>query len=200
MVHLCGKRYAQRAGETTQIRVYSNQPTVSLYVNGKLSGVLTAEKVFVFTVQLEHGLNSIGASAGCCKDSMTIEKVDKEPEIYVLPEVNERAEGVANWFKLAGNLDLKAPADVPGGQVQHQVYNGGDRSLSGGDGNRLQGGQAGYEYGDEAGSGMWDMMKSMTPESMVALAGSMMPEGFAESLNAQLIKIDRGVGGMYDGK
>ena len=109
MVHLCGKRYAQRAGETTQIRVYSNQPTVSLYVNGKLSGVLTAEKAFVFTVQLEHGLNSIGASAGCCKDSMTIEKVDKEPEIYVLPEVNERAEGVANWFKLAGNLDLKAP-------------------------------------------------------------------------------------------
>ena len=26
MVHLCGRRYAQRAGETTEIRVYSTQP------------------------------------------------------------------------------------------------------------------------------------------------------------------------------
>ena len=32
-------------------------------------------------------------------DTMTLEKVEKEPEIYVLPEVNERAEGVANWFQ-----------------------------------------------------------------------------------------------------
>ena len=37
MVHLCGKRYAQRAGDTTKIRVYSNQPKVSLYLNGKLA-------------------------------------------------------------------------------------------------------------------------------------------------------------------
>ena len=191
MVHLCGKRYAQRAGETTQIRVYSNQPTVSLYVNGKLSGVLTAEKVFVFTVQLEHGFNSIGASAGCCKDSMTIEKVDKEPEIYVLPEVNERAEGVANWFKLAGNLDLKAPMTFPEGKYSIKCTM-----------EEIAACPAAMEIVSKAvklatnmemkpGSGMWDMMKSMTPESMVALAGSMMPEGFAESLNAQLIKIDR---------
>lgn len=191
MVHLCGKRYAQRAGETTQIRVYSNQPTVSLYVNGKLSGVLTAEKVFVFTVALEHGFNSIGASAGCCKDSMTIEKVDKEPEIYVLPEVNERAEGVANWFKLAGNLDLKAPMTFPEGKYSIKCTM-----------EEIAACPAAMEIVSKAvklatnmemkpGSGMWDMMKSMTPESMVALAGSMMPEGFAESLNAQLIKIDR---------
>ncbi len=96
MVHLCGKRYAQRAGETTQIRVYSNQPTVSLFVNGELAHVMTADKVFVFDVALKDGFNSILAQAGGCKDSMTLEKVAKEPDIYVLPEVNERAEGVAN--------------------------------------------------------------------------------------------------------
>jgi len=38
---------------------------------------------------------------------------------------------------------------------------------------------------------MWDMLKAMTPESMVSMAGSMMPEGFAESVNAQLIKIKK---------
>ena len=41
------------------------------------------------------------------------------------------------------------------------------------------------------GTGMWDMMKSMTPENMMAMAGGMLPKGFLESLNAKLIEIDR---------
>lgn len=44
MVHLCGKRYAQRAGETTEIRVYSNQPSVTLFLNGEKVEELTAEE------------------------------------------------------------------------------------------------------------------------------------------------------------
>ena len=117
VLHLCGKRYAKRAGETTQIRVYSNQPVVSLYVNGELAEVMAADKVFVFTVALRDGFNSIVAAAGSCKDAMTIEKVAKEPDIYILPEVNERAEGVANWFKQVGNPDLKAPMEFPEGNI-----------------------------------------------------------------------------------
>ena len=46
---------------------------------------------------------------------MTLEKVEKEPAIYVLPEVNERAEGVANWFSTVGDMDLKAPMEFPEG-------------------------------------------------------------------------------------
>ena len=38
---------------------------------------------------------------------------------------------------------------------------------------------------------MWDMMKAMTPEAMVGMAGSMVPEGFLESLNAKLTAIDK---------
>ena len=45
MVHICGRRYAQRAGETTEIRVYSNQPTVTLYLNGEKAEEKSAEKV-----------------------------------------------------------------------------------------------------------------------------------------------------------
>ena len=39
------------------------------------------------------------------------------------------------------------------------------------------------------GSGMWDMMKTMSPENL----GNVMalPDGFLESLNAQLIKIKK---------
>ena len=41
------------------------------------------------------------------------------------------------------------------------------------------------------GEGMWDMMKSMTLEKVGEMAGSMIPEGFVESINAQLIKIKK---------
>ena len=41
------------------------------------------------------------------------------------------------------------------------------------------------------GEGMWDMMKDMKLESMLEMAGSMVPEGFAESLNAKLNKIKK---------
>ena len=41
------------------------------------------------------------------------------------------------------------------------------------------------------GAGMWNMMKSMTPEGMMAMAGDTLPKGFLESLNAKLIKIDK---------
>ncbi len=191
MVHLCGKRYAQRAGETTEIKVYSNQPTVALYLNGKLVEEKSADKVFAFTVALEEGFNIVVAAAGSLKDSMTLEKVDKEPSIYVLPEVNERAEGVANWFKLAGDLDLEAPMEFPEGKYSVKdtmeelskcpeafeiVHNAVKLATN---------------FDVAPGVGMWDMMRGMTPEKMCGMMGSAMPKGFLESINAKLIKIDK---------
>ncbi len=191
MVHLCGKRYAQRAGETTEIKVYSNQPTVALYLNGKLVEEKSADKVFAFTVALEEGFNIVVAAAGSLKDSMSLEKVDKEPSIYVLPEVNERAEGVANWFKLAGDLDLEAPMEFPEGKYSVKdtmeelskcpeafeiVHNAVKLATN---------------FDVAPGVGMWDMMRGMTPEKMCGMMGSAMPKGFLESINAKLIKIDK---------
>lgn len=191
MVHLCGKRYAQRAGETTQIRVYSNQPKVLLYINGKLVEEKTDNKVFVFEVALEEGYNTVLAVAGQVKDSMTIEKVEQEPSIYVLPEVNERAEGVANWFKLAGDLDLKAPMEFPEGK-----YSINDTM------EEIAKSKEAMEIASKAiklatnflvapGEGMWDMMKAMTPAGMMDMGGLLVPDGFLESLNAKLNKIDK---------
>ncbi|MCI9440599.1 MAG: beta-galactosidase [Ruminococcus sp.] len=191
MVHLCGRRYAQRAGETTEIRVYSNQPSVTLYLNGKLVEEKSADKVFVFRAALEDGQNIVVACAGDQKDSMTLEKVEKEPSIYVLPEVNERAEGVANWFKLAGDLDLKAPMEFPEGKysIKDKIE-------------EIAKSQEAMDIVVQAikitmnmkvvpGEGMWDMMKAMTLEKIGGMAGSLAPEGFMESLNAKLIKIDK---------
>ena len=191
MVHLCGKRYAQRAGETTEIRVYSNQPSVTLFLNGEKVEELTADKVFVFTVALKDGFNIITAQAGDLKDTMTLEKVEKEPAIYVLPEVNERAEGVANWFSTVGDMDLKAPMEFPEG-----MYSIKDTL------EELAKCPEAIELAAKAvkltmnmvvspGEGMWDMMKGMTLERLGEMAGTLAPEGFVESLNGQLIKIKK---------
>lgn len=191
MVHLCGKRYAQRAGETTEIRVYSNLPTVTLFLNGEKVGEQTAEKVFVFTVSLKEGFNTLLAEAGDVKDTMTLEKVETEPSIYVLPEVNERAEGVANWFQMAGDLDLKAPMEFPEG-----MYSIKDTM------EELAKCPEAIEIAAKAvkltmnmvvkpGEGMWDMMKNMNFEQFGKMGGSLVPEGFIESLNAQLTKIKK---------
>lgn len=193
MVHICGKRYAQRAGETTQIRVYSNQPVVELYVNGEKVGEQTGEKVFVFTVALKDGFNGIKAVAGEVKDTATLEKVEKEPAIYVLPEVNERAEGVANWFKMVGdmNLDLSAPMEFPEGY--YSVNDTMEELFKNEEAGEIvrKAVKMASNFDVQPGAGMWSMMKSMTPKGMMDISGGMMPDGFIESLNAQLIRIKK---------
>lgn len=191
MVHICGRRYAQRAGEMTEIRVYSNQPTVTLYLNGEKAEEKSAEKVFVFTVALAEGQNIVVAEAGGVKDSITLEKVEKEPEIYVLPEVNERAEGVANWFSTVGEMDLKAPMEFPEGKynihcTMEEIAESPEALAVLTEAVKLA-----MNMKVTPGAGMWDMMKGMTPERIGQMAGNMIPEGFIESLNLKLTKIEK---------
>ena len=90
-VHLCGRRYARRAECKTEIKVYSNQPRVTLFVDGKEFAAQDGDKIFKFTVPLS-GTHEIKAVAGSCTDCMTIEKVTAPDPAY-------RAEGqVENWF------------------------------------------------------------------------------------------------------
>ena len=189
MVHIAGRRHAQRAGETTEIKVYSNQDTVVLYVNGKEVGQQTAHRVFKFNVALEEGFNTILAVAGDVKDSITLEKVEKEPDCYTLPEFNERQEGVANWFKQVGSLDLEAPMEFPEGyysikdSMEDLSKNEEALALA------TRAVKLATNFDIKPGVGMWDMMKRMTPEAMAKMIN--MPDGFIESLNAQLIKIKK---------
>ena len=191
MVHIAGRRHAQRAGETTEIKVYSNQDTVVLYVNGKEVGQQTAHRVFKFDVALNEGFNTILAVAGDVKDSITLEKVAEEPAYYTLPEFNERQEGVANWFKQVGSLDLdlKAPMEFPEGYYSikdnmEEVSKSPEAFALVAKVVKLT-----TNFDVKPGSGMWDMLKTMSPENL----GNVMalPDGFLESLNAQLIKIKK---------
>ena len=191
MVHICGRRYAQRAGETTEIRVYSNQPQVELLIDGESVGKQAGDKVFVFAAALEPGFHIVAAKAGDAMDSITLEKVGQEPAIYVLPEVKERAEGVANWFKLAGNLDLTAPMEFPEGK--YSVKDSMETLAQSPEALEVvrKALKLATNFDLTPGVGMWDMLRKSSPERMMGMAGGMLPEGFLESLNAKLIQIDR---------
>ncbi len=98
-VYVCGRRYAQRAGDTTTIKVYTNQDSVALYLDGQRFAVQNGSKVFEFkNVPLKDGFTTVVAKAGECMDSITLEKVEAMPEIYTLPREEDNSEGVANWF------------------------------------------------------------------------------------------------------
>ncbi len=98
-VHICGKRYVDRAEDVTKVTVYSNQPSVELFVNGKSLGVQESlEHFFYFMVPITEETNLV-AVAGDCKDESFIRKVDKFNEAYRLVEKG----AILNWF------DITAP-------------------------------------------------------------------------------------------
>lgn len=92
-VHLCGKRYADRNEEVTEIKVYSNLPQVTLFVDGKECAAKSGKYIFKFEVTLT-GTHVITAKAAACEDSMTIRRVMEENPDYVFIKRTP----VTNWF------------------------------------------------------------------------------------------------------
>ena len=93
-VHLCGKRYINRCEEETEIKVYSNQPHVKLYVDGAFVGEQDGKTVFRFRIPL-MGEHLIEAFADGAHDSMCIRRVSEPDESYIF---NKAAASVTNWF------------------------------------------------------------------------------------------------------
>ena len=92
-VHICGKRYADRTGDETTVKVYSNQPEVSLYADGKLVETQKADKIFKFKVALSPE-TKLEAVAGPCRDAATLHKVDTPNPAYKL---TAKSSNSANW-------------------------------------------------------------------------------------------------------
>lgn len=93
-VHLCGSRYVERCGDTTKIKVYSNQQQVTLLVDGREAGTCTGNRIFVFTIPLTEGEHRVEAMASHCSDVMTIRKAAKENPAYSFWQKGD----VINWF------------------------------------------------------------------------------------------------------
>ena len=92
-VHICSKRFVERTGSTATVKVYSNQSTVALYVNGNKVGEQTGEHVFTFKVPLNDELH-IQAVAGDRTDESVIRHVDTPNPEYKLHKTKSKS---ANW-------------------------------------------------------------------------------------------------------
>ncbi|MCC8064895.1 MAG: glycoside hydrolase family 2 protein [Clostridiales bacterium] len=82
-VHICGKRQEDRVGTQTELKVYSNQPKVALYVGDKLISETQGDKIFRFTVPMDGDV-SVRVVAGACEDSAAFHKVDTPNPKYNL--------------------------------------------------------------------------------------------------------------------
>lgn len=96
-VWIAAKRYAQRNADAIDLKVYTNQPEVTLYQDGKEIATEKGDKVIVFKdVKLKDGFNTFTARAGDLEDTAVFEKVAEPNESYIFVDPNPA--GVTNWF------------------------------------------------------------------------------------------------------
>ena len=84
-VHIAGKRFANRTGGTTTVKVYTNCGNVELYNNGKKVECRKIKDghIFLFKIALEAN-NELRAVSGDCHDECVLHKVDKPDPAYKL--------------------------------------------------------------------------------------------------------------------
>ena len=92
-VHICSKRFTDRTESEMEVKVYSNQESVALYVNGEKVGEQTGEHVFRFRVPLT-GEIEVRAVAGDCTDTASFRHVDTPNPSYKLVKTKSKS---ANW-------------------------------------------------------------------------------------------------------
>lgn len=99
-VYLCSRRYVDRHEPITNVKVYSNQNTVSIYKDDILIETQNGDKVFTFSIPIsdEHKLK---ARSGKLKDTIHVRKVMHPNKTYILED-----NSVVNWFEKDG-MEIK---------------------------------------------------------------------------------------------
>lgn len=182
-VHLCGSRYVDRTEEVTEIKAYSNQSQVTLYVNGQAVAKQTGRTVFRFSVPI-FGEHRIEAVSGNCRDKMTVRKVDHPNPKYQSIQGSD----VINWFdKEDFRPDCFSIKDTMGELLAHP--------RAGAIVGRLMA-QASASRGDvaQAASGnanLERMMTGMSLQSLLKQAGDAVKPDQIKQLNAALQLIQK---------
>ena len=92
-VHICSKRYTDRTENEIEVKVYSNQKNVTLYVDGERLAEQEGEHIFKFRVKL-NGETKVQAVAGDSIDDAVFRKVDAPNPDYKLTKKKSTS---ANW-------------------------------------------------------------------------------------------------------
>lgn len=102
-VHICGHTYINRTAKQRTIKVYSNLPEVTLFMDGKEVASLNADKVFCFEIELTLGEHVIKAVAQDVCEELTICGVEKYDKSYKMTVLEGKA-GIVNWFENADDF------------------------------------------------------------------------------------------------
>ena len=182
-VHVCGRRYVERTEDVTEIKVYSNEQSVTLFVDGVERETSEGSKVFKFKVPIT-GTHKIRAVSGTCEDEITVKKVQKSNQDYIFNKQGD----VVNWFD---RDDFKADhysiSDTLGELAQNEMANAIVQRLMA---------QASASRGDVAESvkdnpALQRMMQRMTLVSLLKQAGDAESEEQMKALNDALQKIPK---------
>ncbi len=182
-VHICGSRYVNRAEDVTEVKVYSNQSEVTLYVDGKPLETRSGKRIFPFQVPIS-GEHTIGAKAGDCVDTITIRKVERPDPAYQFVQNGS----IVNWFEkedfkpgyfsikdTLGELLAHPEAGAIVGQLMAQA------SASRGDVAKSTAGNANLQK----------MMAGMSLQSLLKQAGDAVTTEQVKQLNATLQQIKK---------
>lgn len=83
-VHIAGKRFTNRTGSVTKIKVYTNCGDVALYCNDrKIKGKSRDGRLFTFKIRMQE-VNKLRAESGGCTDECVIRRVKKPDPDYKL--------------------------------------------------------------------------------------------------------------------
>ena len=181
-VHLCGRRYVDRAEEKTEIKVYTNQSEVTLLVDGKEVATKMGAKIYTFQVAIS-GEHTIEVKSGNLSDAMTIRKVEKTNPDYLFQK-----EEVVNWFdRDTFKPDCYSIKDTLGTLMQHP-------QTAAIVGRMMQAARA--SRGDVAtatagNANLEKMMAGMTLQSLLKQAGPAIKPEQIQVLNAALQQIKK---------
>ena len=95
MLHLCGKEFVNRDGEQTEFVVYSNQPEVTLTVDGTACTKQAEDHFFHFTVSQPERAYSVTASAGDLTEQGEFNHVSQPDPAYRFQQGT-----VLKWFDI----------------------------------------------------------------------------------------------------
>lgn len=179
---------AVHISEAHRTKADSNQPRVTLFVDGKEFAAQDGDKIFKFTVPIS-GEHTIEARSGACSDTIAIRKVDKPNPAYV------KAGGeVVNWFDRAdeivkeGYFSIKdSMGDVKAHPQASAVLNELIAPLQA---------KAAAAYGDVAKNiqipeSMQRMMDKMSVEATLKQMGKLVTPAFVHELNAALNQVKK---------
>ena len=195
-VHICGKRYVDRVEDVTKVTVYSNQPSVELFVNGESLGVKEAADHFFYFDVPNVGESTLVAVAGECRDESRIVKVETFNEAYRLVEQG----AILNWFDITerkGYLSLNSKFSeimaTTGGKLWAvSLLLGLKKKMDASKEGDKKGEKMSMNFSLKSVKGMMDMMGGFTVLRMTGMVGMVGVSFTKEDLlkmNAQLNKI-----------